>query len=172
MNRQEKELEVGRLQERFKKAKAIIFAGYRGLKVAEMTDLRMKLGKTASAMKVVKNRLVKRVLQQEGLKDLEKYFQEPTAIASSESDPAAVAKVLVEFAKDHDSLKLKAGYLDGKVLDRAQIEYLAKLPSREVLLSKAMASLLAPATNLACVLAAIPQKLVRAINAIKETKTA
>lgn len=170
MNRQEKELEVGKLNERFEKAKAVIFAAYRGLKVAEMTELRMKLRKSASSMKVVKNRLVKRVLGDKGLKELEKYFREPTAIATSESDPAAVAKVLVEFAEDHEPLKLKGGYLEGKIMDRAQIESLARLPSREVLLSKALGSMMSPATNLACVLAALPQKLVRAINAIKEKK--
>jgi large subunit ribosomal protein L10 len=172
MNRQEKELEVGKLSDRIKKARALIFTGYRGLKVAEITELRMKLRKSASVMKVVKNRLVKRVLKQEGLADLEKYFREPTAIASSEADPAAVAKILVEFAKDHQALKLKGGYLEGRMMDVAQIETLAKLPSREVLLSKALGSMLAPATNLACVLSALPQKLVRAINAIKETKKA
>ncbi len=171
MNRQEKEQEIVRLGDRFKKAKAIIFAGYRGLKVAEITELRHKLRKSASAMKVVKNRLVKRVLEKEGLKDLEKYFHEPTAVATSESDPAAVAKVLVEFAKDHGALKLKGGYLDGKIMDVKNIDALAKLPSREVLLSRAMASMLAPATNLACVLNALPQKLARVINAIKEKKT-
>lgn len=171
MNRQEKEQEVVKLSDRFKKAKAIIFAGYRGLKVAEITELRSKLRKTASSMKVVKNRLVKRVLDQEGLKDLEKHFHEPTAIATSDSDPAAVAKVLVEFAKDHASLKLKGGYLEGKFMDARSIDALAKLPSREVLLSRAMASMLSPATNLVCVLNAIPQKVVRAINAIKEKKT-
>jgi len=170
MNRTEKEQEVVKLSDRFKKAKAIIFAGYRGLKVSEITELRSKLKKSASVMKVVKNRLVKRVLNQEGMKDLEKYFHEPIAIATSESDPAAVAKVLVEFAKDHERLKLKGGYLDGKMLDIKMIDTLAKLPSREVLLSRAMASMLSPATNLACVLNALPQKLVRAINAIKEKK--
>ena len=171
MNRQEKVEEVVKLSDRFKKAKALIFAGYRGLKVAEMTELRMKLKKSASVMKVVKNRLVRRVLEQEGMKDLEKYFIEPTALATSESDPAAVAKVLVEFAKDHDKLKIKGGYLDGKFLDLKSIDVLAKLPSREVLLSRAMASMNAPATNLACVLSALPQKLARAINAIKEKKS-
>jgi large subunit ribosomal protein L10 len=171
MNRQEKEQEVVNISERFKKSKAMIFAGYRGLKVAEITELRSKLRKTSSSMKVVKNRLVKRVLEKEGLKDLEQYFHEPTAIATSESDPASVAKVLVEFAKDHGMLKLKGGYLEGKFLDLKSIDALAKLPSREVLLSRAMASMLAPATNLACVLNALPQKLVRAINAIKEKKT-
>lgn len=170
MNRQEKEQEVVKLSDRFKKAKAIIFAGYRGLKVAEMTELRMKLRKSASAMKVVKNRLVKRMLEQEGLKDLEQYFHEPTAIATSEGDPASVAKVLIEFAKDHEKLKVKGAYLEGKVLDFRAVDTLAKLPSREVLLSRAMASMLSPATNLVCVLNAIPQKIVRAINAIKEKK--
>ena len=171
MNRQEKEQEVVKISDRFKKAKALIFAGYRGLKVAEMTELRMKLKKSASVMKVVKNRLVKRVLEQEGMKDLEKYFVEPTALATSESDPAAVAKVLVEFAKDHEKLKIRGGYLDGKFLDFKSIDVLAKLPSREVLLSRAMASMNAPATNLVCVLSALPQKLARAINAIKEKKS-
>jgi len=170
MNRKEKELEVVKLADKFKKAKALIFAGYRGLKVSEMTELRSKLRKTASAMKVVKNRLVKRVLEQEGLKDLEKYLVEPTAIATSDSDAASVAKVLVEFAKDHDRLKLKGGYLEGKVMGFKELDMLAKLPSREVLLSRALASMNAPATNLALVLAALPQKLVRAINAIKEKK--
>lgn len=170
MNRKEKELEVGKLSERIKKAKALIFADYRGLKVAEMTELRMKLSKSASFMKVVKNRLAKRVLKEKGLNELEKYFHEPTAIASSESDPVTVAKVLVEFAKDHGNLRLKGGYLEGKILNLVQIESLSRLPSREVLLSKAMASMLAPASNLVGVLAAIPQRLVRTINAIKETK--
>lgn len=171
MDRKQKEQEVVSLSDRFKKAKALIFAGYRGLKVAEMTELRMKLKRSASVMKVVKNRLVKRVLEKEGLKDLEKYFVEPTALATSESDPASVAKVLVEFAKDHDKLRIKGGYLDGKFLDVKSIDALAKLPSREVLLARALASMNAPATNLALVLAALPTKLVRAINAIKEKKT-
>lgn len=170
MNKNEKVQEVKSLADRFDKAKALIFAGYRGLKVAEMTELRTKLRQGESSLKVVKNRLVKRVLKEKGMESLAEYFREPTALATSDSDPVTPAKILVEFAKGHDKLVLKGGYLDGSMLSIKQIEALAKLPSREVLLAKALGSMNAPATNLAGVLAAIPRKLVYALNAIKATK--
>lgn len=171
MDRKGKEREIELLTERVSKSKALVFADFRKLKVSDMTVLRSKLRKSNSFLKVVKNRLARRVFAKAGLNQLEKYFDGPTAIASSAVDPVVVAKILVEFAKDNEFLKVKGGYLEGKVLEPKEINALAKLPSREILLSKAMASMLAPATNLACVLSAIPQKLVRAINAIKETKS-
>lgn len=171
MNRKEKEREVEVLSERLKKAKALIFTDFKQLKVAEMTLLRSELRKTNSRLKVIKNRLARMVLEKEGLKDLEGYVDGPTAVASSESDPASVAKVLVEFAKEHEFLKLRGGFAEGRKLTVKEIDTLAKLPSRDVLISKMLASMNAPATNLALVLAALPQKLVRAINAIKEKKT-
>ena len=170
MNRQEKTNEVGSLVERFKTAKTLIFADYIGLKVAEMSELRTNLRKNASHLKVIKNRLAKRALEQEGLTNLEKFIAGPTAVASTQADPAAVAKALVEFAKDHNFLKLRGGLLEGAEIGAKEIDALAKLPSREVLLSRLMASMNAPATNFACVLNAVPQKLVRTIDALKETK--
>jgi len=172
VNKQQKADEVKNLAERLEKAKVLIFADYRGLKVSEMTELRSDLRKDDSWFKVIKNRLMKRALKEGGLAELEKYFTGPTAIATSDVDPVNPAKALVNFAKGHGKLELKGGFLDGKDLSSQEIESLARMPSREVLLSRALASINAPATNMAGVLAAVPRKLVYALNAIKETKQA
>jgi len=172
VNREDKTTEVKNLSEKLNKAKVMIFADYRGLKVSEMTELRSKLREDESWFKVIKNRLMKRALKQEGLDALDKYFTGPTALATSEVDPVNPAKALVEFAKGHDKLEIKGGFLDGKDLTPADLQALAKMPSREVLLARALSSMNAPATNMAGVLAAIPRKLVYAFNAIKETKQA
>lgn len=170
MRRDAKVEEVKALSERWGKARAMIFAGYRGLKVSEMTALRFKLREGQSSLKVVKNRLMKRVLKEKGLDNLSDYFKEPTALATSEVDPVTPAKVLVEFAKTCDRLKIKGGFISGALMSIADIETLAKLPSREVLLARALASMNAPASNLVGVLSAMPRKLVYAINAIKDKK--
>ncbi|MFH0798693.1 MAG: 50S ribosomal protein L10 [Pseudomonadota bacterium] len=170
MNKEQKAQEVKSLSECLQKAKALIFAGYRGLKVSEMTELRAKLRQKESSLKVVKNRLMKRVLKDQGLGELSKYFTNPTALASSDTDPVGPAKILFEFAKGHGKFEIKGGFLDGAALSPAQIEVLAKLPSREMLLAKALGSMQAPATNLVGALAAIPRKVLYALNAIKATK--
>lgn len=170
MNREQKAQEMKSLAQRVEKAKALIFAGYRGLTVAQITDLRMRLRKGQSSFKVVKNRLMKRVLKEKGLNSLGDYFRDPTALASSETDPVSPVKILVEFAKGNANLALKGGFMDGSVLSAADIETIAKLPSREVLIARALGAMQAPATNIAGVLAAVPRKLLYALNAIKETK--
>jgi len=167
-----KSQEVKNLSERLEKAKVLIFADYRGLKVSEMTDLRGNLRKGDTWFKVVKNRLMKRALKEKGIEQLGKYFAGPTAVAINFIDPVNPAKALVEFAKSHDKLSVKGGYLDGKEIGPSQVEALSKMPSREILLAMALSSMNAPASNLVGVLAAIPRKLVYAINAIKETKQA
>ncbi len=170
MKRTDKVEEVKSLKERLESAKAFIFADYRGLKVSEMNELRSKLRQDDGRMKVVKNRLMKRALKDLGLENLSEYFTGPTALASSDVDPIVPAKVLVSFAKDHDKLEIKGGFMDGAVLMAKDVEQLSMMPSREELLSRALASMNAPATNMAAVLAAIPRKLVYALNAIKDTK--
>lgn len=170
MDKDQKIKEVKLLSERVGGAKALIFAGYRGLKVSEMTDLRTKLRRGKSSLKVVKNRLMKKALKESGLEALSKYFVEPTAIASSDEDPISPAKVLVEFAKANGKFLIKGGLIDGRELSSVDIESLARLPSREVLISRAMASISSPATNMVGVLVAIPRKLLYALNAIKTVK--
>ena len=171
MDRKEKEREVELLTDRLTKAKAVIFTDFRRLKVSEMSALRSQLRKSEAILKVIKNRLIRRVLEKEGLQELDKFIDGPTAVATSESDPASVAKVLVEFAKEHEFLKLRGGFAEGKPLSLSEIDTLAKLPSRDTLIARALASMNAPAANTAMTLAAIPQKLVRVLGAIKETKT-
>ncbi len=170
MDKNQKLQEVTQINDRFEKAKALIFADYRGLKVSEINELRAKLRENDSTMKVVKNRLVKRVLKERGLESLSEFFVDPTAIASTEADPVTPAKILVEFAKAHEALTLKAGFLDGALISKAQIEFLATLPSKDVLIAKALASMNAPATNFVGVLAAIPRQLVTVIDAIRKQK--
>jgi len=172
VNKNEKTQEVKNLAERLERAKVLIFADYRGLKVSEMTELRSNLRKDETWFKVVKNRLMKRALKESGLEALDKYFTGPTALATSEVDPVNPAKALVDFSKSHGKLEVKGGFLDGKDLSPADIQLLARIPSREVLLARALASRNAPATNLAGVLVAVPRKLLYALNAVKETKQA
>jgi len=170
LNKQQKQEQVQYIADKFKNAKSVIFANYRGLNVAEVTELRQNLSRAESTMKVIKNRLAKRAVKEMSVEGLDEHFVGPTAMAASDVDPVVPAKVLVDFAKDHKVLKIKAGYMDGKVLDFATIMTLAKLPSREELLSRALSSMLAPATNFTMTLAAIPRGLVNVINAIKDTK--
>lgn len=170
MNRTEKSNEVSKLKQRFEKAKAMFFADYRGLTVAEVTDLRQKLYAQQSAMKVVKNRLAKLAFKDLKVEGMDPFLKGPTAIASSDTDAVVPAKILVDFAKTHEKLQLRAGYMDGIVLDVKSIIALAKLPSREVLLSKMLGSLKAPANNLVNVLAAVPRGLVTALAAIRDSK--
>jgi len=170
VNREQKTQEVKSLAEKVGKAKALIFAGYRGLKVSEITELRSRLRKGQSTFKVVKNRLMKRVFKDQGLEGLSDYFRDPTALATSDVDPVSPVKILVEFAKANAKLELKGGFMYGSVLTAKDLEAISRLPSREVLIAKALGSMQAPASNMVGVLAAIPRKLVYALNAIKGTK--
>ena len=172
MKKSEKVEQINQLTKRLESAKAMIFAGYRGLKVAEMNELRSKLRQEQSQFKVVKNRLIKRALKEKGMADLEQYVDGPTALATSEAEPVSVAKVLMGFIKDHQQLDIRGGFLEGSILSAKDIQTLAKLPSREVLLGRALACMQAPATNIAGILIAVPRKLLYALNAIKETKQA
>lgn len=170
MRREQKIKEIESLSERLEKAKTMIFTEYRGLKVSEINELRSKLRKESSTFKVVKNRLMNKVLKERGLDSLMSHFVGPTAIAASDTDPVSPAKVIVAFAKDHEKLILKGGFMEGTALGVKDVQSLAKMPSREELLARALASINAPATNLAGVLAAVPRKLVYVIDAIKNTK--
>ncbi|MBI4367671.1 MAG: 50S ribosomal protein L10 [Deltaproteobacteria bacterium] len=170
MHRTGKVAEVEQLTERFAKAGTTIFADYRGLTVAQLTALRGKMRAANAALKVVKNRLAKRAFTSARIAGVDPFLVGPTAIASSTADAAAVAKALVEFAKDNEKFQLKGGVVAGKVVNVAAIKALALLPSREVLLAQLMGLLKAPAGQMANVLAAVPRKLVMTLKAIEGTK--
>lgn len=170
MNKQEKDSQVKYVSERFQKAKAVIFAGYRGLKVEEINELRHKLRAGKSALKVVKNRLAKIALKNLGIKDLDSYLKDPTAIAYSDHDLVEPAKILMNFAKDHGSLIIRGGFLEGKPLTFKEVDALSKLPSREEMIARALSSMLAPASKFAYVLKAVPRSLVIALAGVRDKK--
>ncbi|MCP5463685.1 MAG: 50S ribosomal protein L10 [Deltaproteobacteria bacterium] len=170
MNRTEKAAEIESLKARFANAQLTILTDYKGLSVADLTDLRGKLHEVDSSFKVVKNRLAKIALKDSDLEGIAEHFVGTTAVTTTSGDPTGPAKVISNFAKEHDALKIKVGCLDGKTLEVKDLKALADLPSREELVAKMLGSLNAPATNLVSVLVQIPRQLVTVLGAIKDQK--
>jgi large subunit ribosomal protein L10 len=167
---QQKKEVVNILSEKVKASKAIVLADYRGLTVEQDTELRNALRKAGVEYKVYKNTLAKFAMKENGLEGLDSYLSGPTAIATSTSDPVAPAKVLAEFAKKYEKLELKAGVVEGKVIDLNGVKALAELPSREVLIARVLAGFNTPITGLVTVLNGNIKGLVVALNAIAEQK--
>ena len=129
-----------------------------GLTVEEDTMLRKSLREAGVEYKVYKNSLVTLAANELGLGDLVQYLEGPVSIAFGYEDATAPARVLNDFAKDHKKLELKAGVVDGIVYDKAGVEKLATIPSKEVLIAKLLGSFKAPLSNLAYLLNAIKEK--------------
>lgn len=172
MNRDNKEQLVSDLAQKLAAAKASFLADYRGLNVEQVNKLRNELRGAGAEYQVVKNTLLRLAAKGTASECLDPYLAGPTAIAIAPTDPVAPAKVLAEFAKANAKFELKGGALEGKVLSIADIQALAELPSREVLLAKLLGSLNAPASNFVGVLAAIPRSLVQVLAAIQDKKAA
>jgi large subunit ribosomal protein L10 len=171
LNRDNKQELVTEMHERLTRAKAVFLADFRGMDVGKATTLRNELRSASVEYKVFKNTLLERASQGTDKECLSPYLTGPTAIAISYDDPVSAAKVLSKFAKDpQGKFVLKVGVLSGKVLDVKQIQALADLPSREVLIAKMLGSMQAPATNFVGVLAALPGSLVRVLDAIRAQK--
>ena len=154
----EKENQVAQLQEWLKENAAVVLADYRGLTVAEDTELRNELRKNEIGYHVAKNTLIKRAANNLEITDLDEYLNGPTALAYA-ADPVAVTKILAKFAEEHKALELKAGLVDGKFVNADEIQALAKMPSREVLLGRFMGSIQSSLYG-----------FVRAVDAIKTKK--
>ena len=172
LNKSSKEQIVAELSEKLASAKAAFLADYRGLNVEQVDKLRGELRGAGVEYRVVKNTLLKLAAKGTSCECLSDHLAGPTAIAIAGADPVAPAKILSEFAKTNKTFALKVGSLNGNLLELAQIEALAELPSREVLLAKVLGSLNAPATNFVGVLAAIPRSLVQVLAAIQDKKAA
>lgn len=161
---------VESVKEKLAKSKSIVIADYRGLKVSEVTDLRTKLRNEGVELRVIKNRLAKIALKESDMDPMEEHLKGMTAIAFGMKDAVSPAKVLAEFAKGNDKLKLIAGQMDNQILDINGINELAKLPTREVLLSRMLGSLTGPVQKLAYGLNQTVAKVVYAIDAVGRTK--
>jgi large subunit ribosomal protein L10 len=135
-----------------------VVADYRGLNVSQVTELRKQLREAGVEFQVLKNTLLRRATAAAELTDLDAVLTGPTAVAFSETDAVVAAKILNDFAKKNDALKLKGGVVEGRVVDEEQIKALAELPSREGLLSMLLSVLQAPMRNFALAVKAVAEK--------------
>ena len=166
----EKKAFVEELNGKFKEAKAMVVTDYMGLDVSEMTELRKKLRESGVEFKVVKNTLASIAAKQAEIGELADYFNGPTAIAFGMDDVVSPAKILVGFAKEHEVMEIKAGFLNGEVINQEKVVSLSKIPGREELLAKALSSMKAPISGLVNVLQGNLRGLVQVLNQIKEQK--
>ena len=172
MNLEDKKKIVQDLNERFSKAAVVIVTDYKGLDVAAINDLRRRLRKEEIEYQVVKNSLMVRASQETDVALIKEMFKGPSAVAMSYSDPIAPAKVLTEFARDHDVFAIKVGVMDGKILELNDIKALSALPSREILLGTLASVLNNVPTGFVRVIAEIPRSLLNVLQAIKDQKEA
>lgn len=163
---------VEEIKERLEKTQVAVLADYRGLNVAEVTELRAKLREAGVDFKVLKNTLTRLAANEVGLEGLDPYLEGPTAIAFGIDDPVVPAKVLSDYAKTHKALEIKAGILEKKVIDANGVKALADLPSREVLLAKVMGAMQSPLYGFAGSLQGLLRNLVYVLDAVKEKKAA
>lgn len=157
-NRQIKEAKVAEIREKLEKAQAIVLADYQGLTVEEDTALRKTLREAGVEYKVYKNNLVTLAAKELGIEGLDSYLEGPVSIAFGYEDATAPARVLYTFAKDHKKLELKAGMVEGTLYNKEEVEKLATIPSKEVLIAKLLGSFKAPLSNVAYLLNAIKEK--------------
>jgi len=158
------------LRERFLKSKVVIMTDYMGLDVSSINQLRKQLKEAHCEYRVVKNTLLKRASEDTHLGLIKDQFVGPNAIALSYEDPVAPARVLMAFAKTNDNLQIKAGVMDGRVLDADAIKMLSELPSREVLLGRLLYAINGAPISLVTALRNIPQRMLNVLQAIKDKK--
>ena len=148
----QKEEEVKALAEKIKDAKLVLLTDYRGINVTDATNLRKTLRGTNSEYKVIKNNITRRALKECGIDGLDEMLEGPTAVILGNEDYLAPAKAIYEFTKNNDFYKIKAGIVAGKVMNADEIVTLAKLPSKETLLSMLAGALLGNISKLAVAL--------------------
>lgn len=169
MNQTEKGQVIVQLREMLQRSSVAIVAHYRGLTVAEMTELRRKFRNSGVEYQVVKNTLARLATQETEFASLKQFLSGPTSMAVS-SDVVAPAKVIMEFAKTHPKMQVVGGVLNGSAIDLADIAALAALPSREVLIAQLLGTLQAPIQGIVGVLAAVPSGLVRVLDQVRQQK--
>lgn len=170
ITREKKEQEISSLQEKLKKAKAAFVVDFKGMKVEQVTALRKALFPLESEMKVVRNTLALRAMKDHpGIeKAIGSAFRGTNAIVFAYGDVSASAKALSNYAKDVEMFQLKTGVMDDKAMDAAKINFLATLPSKDVMRAQLLGVLNAPAGKLARTLNEVPASLARVLAARKE----
>ncbi|MFC7365935.1 MULTISPECIES: 50S ribosomal protein L10 [Bhargavaea] len=146
---EQKQALVDEISGKLKEAASVVVVDYRGLNVAQVTELRKQLREEGIEFKVYKNSMTRRAAEASGLEALNEYMTGPNAIAFSKEDVVAPARIINNFAKDNDALEIKAGVIEGNVATLEEVKALAELPSREGLLSMVLSVLQAPIRNFA-----------------------
>jgi len=174
MNKQEKIKLANDLRDRIKKSAVTIFADYKGLSATQADNLRRVLRTHQVEVKVLKNNIARMAVKDGFGSDVKAVFEStvgPTLVALSYGDVVASAKAIFDFAKTNEALKLKDSLFGDKKISAAEVETLAKLPSREVMLAMVAGTMLAPIQALHTVLSAVPRGLVTALAAIEKKKS-
>lgn len=163
---------VADLQSKLTSSKVAVFADYRGLNVADATNLRVSFREAGAEILVAKNTLTSIAAKQGGIQGLDQLLTGPTIIAFGYQDPTVPSKLLNNFLKTKRSLEIKGGLLDGLLISAKDVKQLADLPSREVLVSQVMRGLQGPLAGLQTVLMGPIRKLAYALQAIQDQKAA
>lgn len=167
---EKKRAEVAALAEQLKEANVGVLVSYSGITVEKDTKLRKQLRESGCTYKVVKNSILSRAFKEVGIDGLDDSFNGTTAIAIAKDDYVSAPKILSESAKELETFSVKAGFIDGVVVDTAAITALAKLPPKEVLVAQALGGLNAPIQGFANVLSGTIRGLAIALNAIAQQK--
>ena len=171
MKREEKQKQAEALHEELAKAKTVILSGFEKQTVSQDTELRRKVAGTGAKYKVVKNSLIERAAKGTAAEPAAQKIRGTTSLAYTESEPVALAKALVDYAKENPSLVFKTGVVEGRVVSLAEFEALASLPSKEVVFSKVLFMLNSPAQRVATSVAGVARKLAVVIQqGVKENK--
>ena len=171
LNLDEKKAVVAEVSKQIENAQAMILAEYRGVGVEDMTSLRAKARNSGVYLKVLKNKLVKRAVEDTSFSSLSEEMVGPLVFGISE-DPVAAAKVLNDFAKENDLFVIKSGAMPNEMLDVNAIKALASLPSREELLAKLLGTMQAPVAKFVRTLNEVPTQFVRGVAAVRDQKPA
>jgi len=171
LNLEQKQAVVAEVAKEVAGAQAIVMVENRGMKVADMTQLRAKARASGVYFRVVKNTLVRRAVEKTPFATLADKMVGPLAYGIG-PDPVAVAKVLNDFAKGHEKFVIAGGAMPGRMMSTKQIAALASLPSRDELIAKLLGTMQAPVTKLVRTLNDVPSKFVRALAAVRDAKQA
>jgi large subunit ribosomal protein L10 len=171
MAKQTKIDKVEQLRTRIAEAKGVYLADFRGMNVAQATELRNRCREAGVEFEVVKNTLTKRAMDDSLRAGMEPFLHGPTAIATSSADEVAPAKIIADFIKEFQKPELKAGIVDGNVLDGAQVQMLATLPGKDVLLGRLVGGLKSPIQKLHSALSSPLRNLAAALHQVAEKQS-
>ncbi|MDD5729630.1 MAG: 50S ribosomal protein L10 [Candidatus Omnitrophica bacterium] len=166
-----KEISQSRITRDLKESDSVFIIKYSGLSSPDICSLRQSLRGANASLFVVRNNIAKRALKDSGFENLTQTIDGPCGFVFSKEEPVGVSKILYNFAKDHDKLKLEGGLLKDKVLATKDIEILAKLPAKEVLRAQAVVALKSPITGIVMVLNQTLRKFVYCLEQIKNKKS-